>query len=107
MMGQGKKPTMYNPDQADIDPRNPANYEERQADRFLIDGVQFTDEQLNSLKSTDDIDTVFESEGLATHIAFQLARAFNMNVWVDCGTGVKGDYEWFDGIVVKPTVKVS
>lgn len=98
---------MYSPDHADIDPRNPANHDDIKADRFLIDGNQFTEEQLALLSSTETIDHVFTDEGLARDAAFALARTFGESVHIDTGTGEKGDYDWFDCIIVKHTVKVA
>lgn len=98
---------MYSPDQADIDPRNPANQEDRIADRFLIDVGQFSDEQSELLANVDTIDHVFDNESDVRDAAFTIARLINEPIHIDCGAGVKGDYDWFDYIIVRPEVKVA
>lgn len=76
---------MYSPDQADIDPRNPANFAEREITRFYICPNQFSDAELDALEDQPDVDTVLDEEVLARIVAKNVSEIVGRPVVISCG----------------------
>jgi hypothetical protein len=93
---------MYSPDQADIDPRNPANFPEAQPTGFYIDPNQFCDDDAEFLGS--QAEHTFDNEADAQLKAFAIARVICKTVEITPSAENNG---WFDKIFVKPTVKLA